>query len=273
MLDIMIKEKTGRVTFMPLNRLKPKPLPTLNSKDAESLIDKIRFDALYQKAFQQVFGRTCVCKDLTLAASYVKSQGVNAITLDGDKVDRKGALTGGYHDVRRSRIDAIRNVATWKAKFEGDNKRMGEVKAAMLKLDQGISRISGQSQVLNHQLTQAKQNRDDLVTELVALRHDRERLSEKVQKLEGEIADAETELRELDAKLQSYQTELGSPLARGLTGEEEALIGSLSKEVEARQKTLAELSKTKNEVSAFSPKNFCFANRFIGGGPEGLTGD
>lgn len=250
LLDVMLKEKTGRVTFMPLNRLKPKPPPTLNAKDAESLIDQIRFDALHQKAFQQVFGRTCVCKDLTLAAAYVKSHGINAITLDGDKVDRKGALTGGYHDVRRSRIDAIRNVTTWKTKFEADDKRIKEVKSTMLTLDQDISRVSGQGQVLNHQLNQAKQTRDGLAAELVALRNERGRLLEKVGKLEGEIDDIETELGELDAKLQSYQTELGSPLARGLTDEEETLIERLSKEVETRQKNLVELSRKKNEVGA-----------------------
>ena len=33
-LDVMIKEKTGRVTFMPLNRLKPKSPAPPNSNDA-----------------------------------------------------------------------------------------------------------------------------------------------------------------------------------------------------------------------------------------------
>ena len=36
-LDVMLKEKTGRVTFMPLNRLKPKNPPSPNSPDAEPL--------------------------------------------------------------------------------------------------------------------------------------------------------------------------------------------------------------------------------------------
>ena len=111
LVDIMMREKNGRVTFMPLNRLKPKDVTYPNAPDAIPLIQKLRFDPAHEKAFKQVFGKTCVCRDLTIAAAYVKSHGINTITLDGDKVDRKGALTGGYHDVRRSRIEAIRNVA------------------------------------------------------------------------------------------------------------------------------------------------------------------
>jgi structural maintenance of chromosome 3 (chondroitin sulfate proteoglycan 6) len=245
----MLKEKTGRVTFMPLNRLKPKPSPALNAQDAIPLIDKLRFDPTYQKAFQQVFGRTCVCRDLTLAAAYVKSHGINTITLDGDKVDRKGALTGGYHDVRRSRIDAIKNVTIWKTKFEADDKRMKEVKTTMLQLDQKITRVSGESQVLNHQLNQAKQARDALGAEMNALRAERERLLEKIEKMEGEIDDSETELGELETKLQGYEIEFNSPLARGLTREEDDLVEALGKEIETRQKELADRSKDKNEVS------------------------
>ncbi|KAG6827739.1 hypothetical protein H0H93_015376, partial [Arthromyces matolae] len=57
-LDIMMKEKTGRVTFMPLNRLKPKNPPTPNAQDAEPLINKLQYDPKFEKAFQQVFGKT-----------------------------------------------------------------------------------------------------------------------------------------------------------------------------------------------------------------------
>ena len=129
----MLKEKTGRVTFMPLNRLKPKNPPAPNSLDAEPLLEKLRFNHKYEKAFQQVFGMMCMCQDLTIAAAYVKSHGINTITLDSDKVDRMGALTGGYHDVRRSLIEAIKNVKTWRMKYDSESNKSQEVKASITK--------------------------------------------------------------------------------------------------------------------------------------------
>ena len=33
--------------------------------------------------------------------------------MDGDRVDRRGALTGGYHDSKRSRIQAALSMKKW----------------------------------------------------------------------------------------------------------------------------------------------------------------
>ncbi|KAG6840817.1 hypothetical protein C0991_004108 [Blastosporella zonata] len=246
-LDIMMKEKTGRVTFMPLNRLKPKNPPAPNAQDAEPLINKLRFDPKFDKAFQQVFGKTCVCRDLTIAAAYVKSHGINTITLDGDKVDRKGALTGGYHDIRRSRIEAIKSVTTWRSKFEADDKRSKDVKASIAQLEQEITRVTGQMTVLSGQQNQTRDSRERLMDEGNQLTREKDKLTQRIAALEVDSADLETELTGLDTKLAGYQAELATPLAKGLTADEEMLIGSLGKEVEKRQKSMVELSRSKNK--------------------------
>lgn len=81
---------------MPLNRLKPRNHQIPNTHDAEPLVEK-----------DQVFGKTCACRELTMAAVYVKSHGIDTVTMDGNKVNRKGTLTGGYHDVRRSKLSRV----------------------------------------------------------------------------------------------------------------------------------------------------------------------
>ncbi|KAG6844405.1 hypothetical protein H0H87_007164 [Tephrocybe sp. NHM501043] len=247
-LDIMMKEKTGRVTFMPLNRLKPKNPPAPNAQDAEPLINKLRFDPKFEKAFQQVFGKTCVCRDLTIAAAYVKSHGINTITLDGDKVDRKGALTGGYHDVRRSRIEAIKSVTAWRSKFEADDKRSKDVKMSITQLEQEITRVNGQMTVLAGQQNQTKESRERLMDEGNQLTREKEKLTQRIAALEADLAELETELTGLDTKVAGYKAELATPLAKGLTANEEGLIASLGKEVEKRQKSMVELSRAKNQL-------------------------
>ena len=247
-LEVMLKEKTGRVTFMPLNRLKPKNPPTLNAQDAEPLIDKLNFDPKYEKAFQQVFGKTCVCRDLTIAASYVKSHGINTITLDGDKVDRKGALTGGYHDVRRSRIEGIKSVTSWRAKLETESKRSQEVKASIMKLEQEITQMNGRIMHLTAQQNQIRDSRERLMDEGNAMTKAKDRTVEQILKLEADVEDLETELSGLEAKIAGYSAELTTPLTNGLTRDEEQLIASLGKVVERRRKEMAELSKKKNQV-------------------------
>ncbi|KAI0081880.1 structural maintenance of chromosome protein 3 [Panus rudis PR-1116 ss-1] len=249
-LEIMIREKRGRVTFMPLNRLHPKIPPVPNAHDAIPLIDKLRFDQSHVKAFQQVFGKTCVCRDLTIAAAYVKSHGINTITLDGDKVDRKGALTGGYHDVRRSRIEAINNLTNWKTKYNADSQRLKEVTTTIQQLEQDITRTMGKIQVSSNSQTQARNSREMMGEEMNLLNREREKLVTRIEKLEGEVTDLESELSSLDAKLQGYRAEMASPIAHGLSNEEQEQIEELGREVEQRQKQLLELGKKKNEFGS-----------------------
>ncbi|KAF5391874.1 hypothetical protein D9757_001633 [Collybiopsis confluens] len=244
-LDSMLKDKTGRVTFMPVNRLKPKNPPLPSNSDAIPILEKLRFDDIYAKAFQQVFGKTCVCKDLTVASAYVKSHGINTITLDGDKVDRKGALTGGFHDVRRSRIEAIKNVSLWRSKYEEDQRKSKETKTTMNEYDQKITHLAGQMSVLSAQQNQIREARERLMAEGVALTKEKEKISSRLEKLESDAQELEAELATLQTKVAGFQAELQTPMTRNLTAEEESLIESLGAEVEQRRKDLLEHGKAK----------------------------
>lgn len=256
-LDIMIKEKVGRVTFMPLNRLKPKDVQYPNAPDAIPLIEKLRFDPAHAKAFKQVFGKTCVCRDLFIAAAYVRSHGLNTITLDGDKVDRKGSLTGGYHDVRRSRLEAVRSVHTWREKHTTDNTALREVKRAIASAEQEVTQLVGRIQVLTTQREKVAQTRDPLVEEAAGLTREHERLRGKITKLEQDIDELKAEQAGLQVRITDHERELKTPLAQGLTADEQTSIARLAKEVEERQATMVKLSKAKNQVSAiFYSKHF-----------------
>ena len=79
-LEILQNEKAGRVTFMPINRLKSKRLNMPKASDTIAMIDKLQFDPIYEKAFVHVFGKTIICPNLQVAAQYARSHGVNAIT-------------------------------------------------------------------------------------------------------------------------------------------------------------------------------------------------
>jgi structural maintenance of chromosome 3 (chondroitin sulfate proteoglycan 6) len=247
-LEVMLRERTGRVTFMPLNRLKPKnPVPP-NADDAIPLLEKLSYDPTHARAFQQVFGKTCVCRDLTVAAAYVKSHGINTITLDGDKVDRKGALTGGYYDVRRSRLEAVKNVATWRSRVAAEETRSREVKAATLKLDQEIARVSGRIQILSNQQRVAREARESIGAETAALQKERERVEGRISKIEEDAQELSGELRTLSTRIEAYRVELSSPMVQELSVEERGYIDELSRDIEARQKLLVEMGKTKTEV-------------------------
>ncbi len=236
---------------MPLNRLKPKPVAYPNAPDAIPLIEKLQYNPMHDKAFKQVFGKTCVCPDLFIAAAYVRSHNLNTITLDGDKVDRKGSLTGGYHDVRRSRLDAIRGVTTWREKYDTDKTSLQEVKREITKIEQEITKLVGRMQVLNTQKEKVQQSREPLVEESLTIGRENERLKERIAKDETDIGNLQAELAGVKVRIEDHQTEMATPMAQGLTNEEQRTIGKLTKEADDRLKAVVELSSKKNEASSF----------------------
>ncbi|KAM7284567.1 structural maintenance of chromosomes protein 3 [Ixodes scapularis] len=95
----------GEVTFMPLNRLMYKDVQYPNSNDAIPMISKLNFDSKFESAMKYIYGKTLICRNLEVATQIARTSNLDCITLDGDQVSHKGALTGGYFDTRRSRLD------------------------------------------------------------------------------------------------------------------------------------------------------------------------
>ncbi|KAH7098435.1 RecF/RecN/SMC protein [Auriculariales sp. MPI-PUGE-AT-0066] len=249
-LDIMLREKTGRVTFMPLNRLKPKPQTFPAGGDVVPLIDKLDYAAEVDKAMRQVFGRTAVCRDLAVAAAYVRSHGLNTITLDGDKVDRKGALTGGYVDARRSRLDATRAVRTWSTRHSEAAQKLAEVKTRVAQLDANMTTLQGEAGAINERLSKLRKAGEVERDELTFLAREGERLREKQRKDESVRAEVNAELKAHQAKREAYEAELRSPMERRLTADEENMLGRLEQEVESTKTQLLEFKKARSELGS-----------------------
>lgn len=49
------------------------------------------------------------------------------MTIDGDRVGKKGEITGGFHDKRRSRLEAARTVQRLEAEFEQESRAVREI--------------------------------------------------------------------------------------------------------------------------------------------------
>lgn len=107
MLTELQSANAGRVTFMPLNRLRPGADPEYPvSEDVIPMIKKLKFEARFLPAFKQIFRKGVVVRNLEVGTRFSKSHDLDCVTLDGDQVNRKGALSGGYLDIRRSRLRA-----------------------------------------------------------------------------------------------------------------------------------------------------------------------
>ena len=247
-LEILQKERAGRVTFMPLNRLKPKAGDVPKANDAVPMIEKLQFDPMYEKAFQQVFGKTVICPNLAIAAQYARSHGVSAITMDGDRSDNKGALTGGYHDPRQSRLEAVRNVTRWRNEFETHKTRSLEIKRTLDQKDQEITRAVGNLQKLE-QTRQRLENsygplRQELQSNVTSLQNKKDALDAKLRAR----ANIEANIKALTDQQTAHENEIASEFKKALTADEETQLENLNSTIQDLRRQYSEISSSRNEL-------------------------
>ncbi|EIT77012.1 RecF/RecN/SMC [Aspergillus flavus] len=249
-LEILQQEKAGRVTFMPLNRLRSRPTNMPRASDTIPMIEKLQYDRAYEKAFVHVFGKTIICPNLQVAAQYARSHGVNAITPEGDRSDKRGALTGGFHDSRQSRLDAVKNLTKWRDEVETKKSRGNEIRKELEHLDQLITRAVGELQKLEQQRHQVQNSSGPLRQEL---RSKRDLIQKKNDNLEAKrraLRYIETNLAAVTDQVNAFEAELKSPFQKALTNDEEARLESLSATAQDLRRQYQELSSQRSELEA-----------------------
>ncbi|CAG8667446.1 1037_t:CDS:10 [Gigaspora margarita] len=241
-LEALNREQNGRVTFMPLNRLRTKNYDYPESEDFLPMVNVVEFDRTYTKAIVQVFGRTIICNDLETASRLSREHDLNGITLDGDQVDRKGALTGGYHDVRRRRLEAATNMKKWRKEFSDLEQRARVVK------NQQITQKLNSIQNVEAKRRQAQDSRDPLMFELNSKIKEEANLKESKVNKEKSLLNLQSSIKMLNTQKQAHQAEMSTELTQNLTMQEQQRLERLNVEVEQLREKSSKLSTSRSEL-------------------------
>ncbi|KAL2188457.1 RecF/RecN/SMC protein [Thermothelomyces heterothallicus CBS 203.75] len=246
--DHLYKTYGGRLTFMPLEQLRPRQVKMPRASDAQPLISKIEYDPQFEKAFQQVFGRTIVCPNLSVASQYARSHGLDAITPEGDTTNKRGAMTGGYVDARRSRLDAVRRVSQLRDLYEQQLADMDRIRKEIEIIDQKVTSASGEEHKLEQQMRHFEMGFEPLKTELRTKNAQLERERAHLEAALERRAQVERNLKELDDSISMYQAELSQDFKKALSAAEERQLEEFTAEVHRLQRELKEVSKKRFDL-------------------------
>ena len=88
------EERLGRVTFLPINKLKPPALPPIKEPGIiDYAVNLLEYDPKYDRAFAVALGATVVVDTLERARRLIGKY--RMVTLEGELLERSGAMTGG----------------------------------------------------------------------------------------------------------------------------------------------------------------------------------
>lgn len=230
--------KGGRVTFIPLNRVKAPQVMYPQSSDVIPLLKKLRFLPDYTPAFAQVFARTVICRDLDVATRVARTDGLDCITLEGDQVNKKGGMTGGFYDYRRSKLKFM-NVIRQNAKsINMKEDELEKVRFKIQEIDQKITELVAEQQKNDAKLAHDKSELGQLKQDITNANKQKESISKALEKKEKLLANVRTQIAQLKANISMKQDEMGTDLVDHLTPEEKDLLSRLNPEITELKETL-----------------------------------
>ncbi len=182
-----------------------------------------------------------LARDLDIAAKFSKEFQLDAITREGDVVNRKGGFEGGYYDDRSSRILSIMKIRS--------------STAALDKLMQNENLLKQQSEQLEEsvnstlrELQQAETERDKLRSVCNQINVDLGNRKARNEITHSSILKRRTALAEVmedivvsRRQIEEYQTEMATPLQATLTNSEIQELQRLNERIQVLQENINNL--------------------------------
>ncbi|EPS40286.1 hypothetical protein H072_5892 [Dactylellina haptotyla CBS 200.50] len=238
----------GRITCMPLNRIRNRPTTYPDATDAIPMLEKLNFDEKYRKAFEHVFGKTIICPDLHIASQYARSHGLSAIDLDGRSSDKRGALSGGYYDKQRSRLGAVAALHEAQEAFNEALDNSKNLKDQIKKLDQEINQAQSKLFQAEVAKNRAEKQFHHIPELLQAKTSQLSRLRDELRRLEQDKDTSDVELARLNEQLEAHKTELASEFKKNLTSDEERSLAQALKTIQDLSTELVKAANRRVEV-------------------------
>jgi len=251
LIELLQREKGGRVTFMPLQRLNFREKKAPNTNSAFRMVDKLEYEPRVKKAIMQVFGNWLICRDMQTAKEMSQQYNMDTTTLDGDIMDSRGAIKGGFIDSRKiARISSMRRINDLQQKLD---QIIAQVKSSKKKLsgqNQELSKLLGEIQKSEGTRSTLRDSRQEAQDNVKSEISKSKIVKSRLKSSDVQLRKRETEIQRLAQKIGKLKEELSAEFKTDLTDKEMQEIEQLTNEVQNLQEQLKKASEVKIQAEA-----------------------
>jgi len=217
-IQFLKRERIGRATFLPLNRIKPRKL----NSEQKSVLKKpgviglitnlIEFDSKYSPAIDYVFGSTIIVENLGVARKLGIGR-VRMVTLDGDLVETSGAMIGGYY---KKKEEVVGGISLETKKYEQQKRDLEEeinfLKIELDQLNKKLGELEKSKEAEGKEVLDIEKEKTKIDEDLVDMKAERRRmldqrveLQTKINRLKINSARREAELNNLKLEVDRFK--------------------------------------------------------------------
>ncbi len=228
-IEYLKRNRLGRATFLPMDRIQPRRRLTQNFRHIPGVIgeavDLVSFDRRYNGVMEYLLAGILVVDNLDLARDLAgrEARGVKIVTLEGDVVSPSGAMTGGHGKQRRAGlVQRKAELDALAVELEDCRKRLRDLQERRRAVLEEISRINAEADSLEKAQAEAGRSEAALKQNLAARRADVERIQRELQETRAErdqlgaggkreqLASLRATLLDHEAEMSRLETELAA---------------------------------------------------------------
>jgi len=238
-IEFLKREKIGRATFLPLSKIRFMEFEKkemLKSKGVAGIASRlIDFDRKFSPAIEFVFGNTLIVENLETARG-LGIGNARMVTLDGDLMERSGAMIGGYYfriakavqtagaeieEYRKLKEKLQDDIRTFEKEIQDFEAKLKEyskseetrelIDLEKLKIDteQELDSLRQKRKTAYEQRLMVQTELNKLSVQKAKIEAEMETVKVEVQQY-GEIKPIEKSVRSLDMAVRQSQTELAN---------------------------------------------------------------
>lgn len=256
----MQKNKLGRLSFIPLNRLSignTVSYPPESVGAYVALVKKLKYESYLEPCMKLLFGKSLVVKNLEIGNLLAKQYGFSAVTPDGDRVDSSGAITGGFSNMSQKsiRLDTLKRIKFLREELGKNRNELQKIQDEIKALDgnsiqsdneiqQIISDIRMQKQLLKR-LQESHEQKNKELQETEILLSD---MKERETKINNEIKLEQIEKQVLEDNLRKPFGEILSQEEMDQLTTTRERISSINSEINALKTKYTEIGLELNAL-------------------------
>ncbi|MBM5807999.1 MAG: chromosome segregation protein SMC, partial [Cyanobacteria bacterium M_surface_10_m2_179] len=257
-IELLKSRRAGRLTFLPLNKIRggaggPGNSAALqrggSSSGGDGLVGRavelVRFEPVYGEVFRYVFGDTLVFRDLASARRELGR--CRAVTLDGELLEKSGAMTGGSlqqrgnqlsfgaasdadeaEPLRRRLLELGETLAASRRKEAELGRQLEELRPLLSGLEQRRAGLEAERNAAQRASGPLQQRRDQLISRISQIETDLNAGQQRLQTLAAALVPLQQSLQELESQEASAQASGDSERWQGLQHELEAADAALT---------------------------------------------
>ena len=259
-IEHLKSRNAGRATFLPLTDMSKRRLPSAPTDPGviDFAYNIVEFDEEYADVFSYVLGDTLVVEDIETARSYMGDY--RMVTLDGDLVEKSGAMTGGSGGGSRysftgggegqlervaKRITELQEEReSLREELRGVEERLDDARDRKTDAADEVRSIEGELESVDDERESIEAEIDDLESDLETLESERESVDERMTEISAEIEAKTAEIEGIESDITDLEAELADSKIPELT----ARIEELEAEIDEREDRIDDIDADLNEL-------------------------